>query len=96
MSKTATHVEQPARHRVWGLIVDSLPRPAEFVVIRYPSEGRRHSEPFTEVMRLPYIENADAAVAALVYRAAMPKPTAVSLVMAVSAKIQSAKLRRAV
>lgn len=92
MSKTATHVAQPARLGEWGLNVDEQTSPSEFVVYRYPASGRRHSEPSTVAGRLRYIENGDEAVAALV-SAGMPKSTAKSLVMAVTAKIESAKLR---
>lgn len=89
MSKTATKIGEPARHRDWGLTVDKLSHPTEYVVIRYPTVGRHHAEPFTAVQRLPYIANADDAIAELVVRAQMPKPSAVSLVMAVGAKIES-------
>jgi hypothetical protein len=92
MSKTATHIAQPARHGDWGLTVDKLSQPSEFVVIRYPAQGRRHSEPSTLALRLPYTENADEAIAELVEKAEMPRPTAVSLVMAVSAKLESPKV----
>ncbi len=67
--------------------MDKLSKPSEFVVIRYPDQGRRHSEPSTVTLRLPYIDDADAAIAELVARAEMPRPTAISLVMAVSAKL---------
>jgi len=95
MSKTATHIAQPARHGDWGLNVDKLVQPSEFVVFRYPAEGRRHSEPSSEVQRLPYIANADAAILELVEKAGMPKPAAVSLVMAIGAKLASAKVEDA-
>ena len=91
MSKTATKIAQPARHRDWGLALDKPSQPTEFVVIRYPTEGTRHRGPFTVAQRLKYIENPDEAVGELVERAGMPKPTAVSLVMAVSAKARSPK-----
>jgi hypothetical protein len=91
MSKTATKIGEPARHRDWGLTVDKLSNPTEYVVIRYPTEGRRHAEPFTEVQRFAYTANGDRAVAELVERTEMPKPTASSLVMAVSVKLVSPK-----
>jgi hypothetical protein len=92
MSKTATHIAQPARHGDWGLTVDKLSKPSQLVVIRYPNQGRRHSEPSTVALRLPYIEDADTALAELVEKAEMPRPTAISLVMALSAKLESPKV----
>ncbi len=91
MSKTATRIAEPARHRSWGLTVDKRAGPTEYVIIRYATEGHRHSEPFTEVLRLPYIGNADQAIAELVNRTEMPKPTAISLVFALGMKLASPK-----
>jgi hypothetical protein len=91
MSKTATKIGEPARHRDWGLTVDKLLHPTEYVVIRYPADGQRHSEPFTEVQRLPYVGNADEAIAELVERTEMPRPSATSLVFAIGAKLNSPK-----
>jgi hypothetical protein len=88
---TATRIAEPARHRDWGLTVDKMALPTEFIVVRYASEGTRHSEPFEQVARLPYSAGVEAATAGLVERTGMPEKTASALVFRVSMKLASPK-----
>jgi hypothetical protein len=50
-------VGEPARVGRWGLTVDSLVSPCDWVVVRYPDEGKRHSEPHEILRRLPYVND---------------------------------------
>jgi hypothetical protein len=91
MSRTATRIAEPARHKDWGLTVDKMALPAEFIVVRYPGDGRRHGEPYDEVARVPYTVGVDAAIAQLIERTGMPDKTASALVFRVSMKLASPK-----
>src|SRR5260370_17151247 len=88
---TAARIGERARHRDWGLTVDKMALPAEFIVVRYPTQGSRHTEPFEEVARLPYTAGIEAAIAELVERTGMPDKTASGLVFRLSMKLNSPK-----
>ena len=91
MSRTATRISEPARHREWGLTVDKLALPTEYVVVRYPSEGVRHSEPFNTVARFAYTAGLEATIAELIRHTGMPEKTASALAFRVSMKLTSPK-----
>jgi hypothetical protein len=86
---TATKVGEPARVAGWGLAVDNLTHPNQFIVLRYPDEARRHTEPYEEVLRLPYVEPTPG-IAALVVTG-LPKGTAAKLIFQVEMKRASPK-----
>ena len=65
---TATKIGEPARVRDFGLTVDDMTQPGHFVIVRYSDEHRRHTEHYTEIGRLPYIGNADEAIAELIWK----------------------------
>src|SRR5260370_36718824 len=54
MSVSLTRLVRPVRRGIWGLTLDSLANPTMDIVLRYPTEGWRHSEPYAELCRLPY------------------------------------------
>jgi len=87
---TAYKIGEPARVGRWGLTVDSLTRPGQYVVLRYANEHRRHTEPFEEVRRIPYLYDDEAAIAAL-GQVGMAKGTATQLVVQVELKRISPK-----
>jgi hypothetical protein len=80
-------IGSPARFRDWGLTVDKMDNPSQYVVLRYLTEGRRHAEPYEEVARVRYELDPDL----LSERTTMPKGTARILVNAVEMKRLSPK-----
>lgn len=86
MSRTVTRIGEPARYNDWGLTVDSMAHPTEYVVLRYTTWGRRHEESFEEIARLPYESDPRAT---LVERTAMPKGTASMLATRLAVKLAS-------
>jgi hypothetical protein len=84
---TATKVGEPARVGRWGLTVDSMTNPAEYVITKYPDDGQRHSDPFEIVCRIPYLNDP---IGALV-ETGIPKGTASTLRWRVAMKLASPK-----
>jgi hypothetical protein len=87
---TATKIGEPARVGRSGLTVDSLTHPTEYIVLRYPDEGRRHTEPYEEALRLPFADDPTAAINGLV-EAGLPHGAAAKLVFQVEMKRISPK-----
>jgi hypothetical protein len=87
---TTTKIGEPARVGRFGLTVDSLTHSTTYVVLRYPDEARRHTEPYEEALRLPYVDNADRAILAL-QEAGLPKGIAAKLVFQLEMKRASPK-----
>jgi hypothetical protein len=84
---TTYRVGSPARFRDWGLTVNDMTRPTEYIVLQYLNEGRRHGEPYVEVCRPAYDPNP----AVLAERAGMPEGVARKLVSDVEMKRLSGK-----
>jgi hypothetical protein len=84
---TTLRIGSPARFRDWGLTIDQMENPSQYIVLRYLTEGRRHAEPYEEVGRVPYELDPDLLAA----RTTMPKGTAKILVNAVEMKRLSPK-----
>lgn len=89
MTATTTRVGEPARQGRWGLTVDNMHVPSEYVVLEYSASGRRHAEPATAVQRVPYA--AWLSPETLAAWARMPPSTARWLVTAVAIKLASPK-----
>jgi hypothetical protein len=87
---TLTKISEPARAGRTGLTVDSLTHPTEYVVLGYPDAARRHTEPSEEMVRIPYVHNADRGIVALV-EAGLPKGIATKLVFQLEMKRNSPK-----
>jgi hypothetical protein len=87
---TTTKIGEPARVGHWGLAVDSLIHSTQYIILQYPDEARRHTEPYVEVRHLPYVDNADQAIPAL-REAGLPKGIAAKLVFQLEMKRRSPK-----
>jgi hypothetical protein len=83
---TTLRIGSPVRYGDWGLTVDKMDKPSEYVVLRYLTKGRRHAEPYDEV-RVPYVLSPDLLAA----KTNMPLGTANVLVNAVELKRLSPK-----
>lgn len=93
---TITKIGEPARVESWGLAVGPiLTQPAEYIVLRYLDDGRRHSNDYEVVVRFPFVDNADAAFVALVEKSGMPKGIAAQLVTQIAMKRASHKAAEA-
>ena len=88
MTVTTAKVGRPVRHGEWGLTVDNMASPAEYIAIRYRDSGRRHSELFDEVARIPYELTPERA---LVKMTGMSEVTASTLVRLLGLKLISPK-----
>jgi hypothetical protein len=78
---------QPARIGSWGLTVDDLANPNEYVVIRYRSEGRRHSEDFEIVRHLSCAALSEERASDLARLTGMPEGVARQLIWQVAMKL---------
>jgi hypothetical protein len=84
---TVTRIGEPARKGRWGLTVDNMTRPSEYIVVKYPDEGERHSDPCEIIRRLPYVDDPIAELA----ETGIPKGTASTLRWRVAMKLASPK-----
>jgi hypothetical protein len=87
---TTTKIGEPARVGHFGLAVDSLTNSTQYIILQYPDETRRHTEPYKELQRIPYLDNADRAIAAL-REAGLPEGIAAKLVFQLEMKRLSPK-----
>jgi len=85
---TVTKIGEPARVGRWGLTVDNMTHPSEYVIVSYPGEGQRHADPCEIVRRLPYVDDP---IAAFV-ETGIPKGTANTLRWRVAMKLASPKV----
>jgi hypothetical protein len=67
-----------------------MAHPSEWVVVKYPDDGRRHTDPCEIVGRLPYDGDPDVAARYLT-ETGMSRGTALSLIFQVEAKRNSPK-----
>jgi hypothetical protein len=91
---TTSRVGQPARIGHWGLTVNNLVAPTEWVIVCYPDEGKRHTDPCDVVGRVPYGRDPDGEATHLA-ETGMPSGTAMSLIFQVEAKRMSPKAAEA-
>src|SRR5438132_14369711 len=87
---TTTKIGEPARIGSWGLTVDNMTNPSEWIIIRYQGEGKRHTDPHEIVRRVPYAGDPEGEAAQFV-KTGMPQGTAMSLLFQVEAKRASPK-----
>jgi len=86
---------EPVRFETWGVTIDSLVHPTRYIVIRYATSARRHSEPYEEVLRLPYGRGAtEEVIDELAGRTGMPRGTASRLVTNLEAQVTSPRRDR--
>lgn len=91
MSRTAAKIGEPARYGVWGLTVDKMSHPREFVITRYADDNRRHTTPYEEVARIAYTPNVESAVVELTEKVGISRGTATALVFRLSMKLASSR-----
>jgi len=84
---TLGRLGQPARIGSWGLTVDNLANPNQYVVIRYRSEGKQHTEDYEVASRVPYAAFSEAVAADLARLTEMPESVARRLVWHVTMKL---------
>ena len=90
MSRSAARVAEPARRGLWGLDVDQVAEPQEFILYRYRTEERRHSEQHYVAARVPYRSAPGAAIAEIrSVVGEIGEPTLKTLITQLSAKLAS-------
>jgi hypothetical protein len=87
---TTSRIGQPARIGHWGLTVDKMTNPTEWIVLRYPEESKRHTDRHEIVRRVPYAGDPEGEAAQFA-ESGMATGTAMSLVFQVEAKRASPK-----
>ena len=87
---TTTKIGEPARVGHLGLAVDSLTNSTHYIILQYPDEAKRHTEPYEELQRIPYVDNADRAILTL-QEAGLQKGIAAKLVFQLEMKRTSPK-----
>lgn len=86
MTRTIAKVGAPAHWRGWGLTVDSMAAPTEFIVLQPAQQGAFES--FQAAQRLPFVETSPQTLA---HRTGMPEGTAAALLTQLAMKLASPK-----
>jgi len=87
---TTLRIGEPARVANWGLATNRTDRPTDAILVQYATPGRRHTEPFSVVARLPYSDSVTTLADALV-RLHVPAGLATQLVVQLGMRLASRK-----